>query len=66
MNIQLNGRSHSLTEAISLAQLLKQKAINPLRVVAELNKIIVRPEQFSTVILEDNDQLELIRFVGGG
>jgi sulfur carrier protein len=66
MKIICNGKEQDVSEGITLADLIRNLALNPDTVVAECNGAIVRPEEYETYVLPENGQLELIRFVGGG
>ena len=66
MQIQLNGSPRSITAPMTVAGLLHDLAIPLASVVVELNKTILQPDCHATTLLQDNDHVELIRFVGGG
>jgi len=66
MQIQLNGSPKTITEPMTVAGLLQDLTIPLASVVVELNKTILQPDCHATTFLKDNDQVELIRFVGGG
>ena len=66
MQIQLNGSPKTITDLITVARLLQELGVPITSVVVELNKTIIQPDCYATTSLKDNDQMELIRFVGGG
>lgn len=66
MQIQLNGSPKTITDLTTVARLLQELGVPITSVVVELNKIIIQPDCYATTFLKDNDQMELIRFVGGG
>lgn len=66
MVLNLNGDKVVLDSNISLLELLQQKGINPETVVVEYNYNIVKREEWPKIILKENDNLEVIGFVGGG
>lgn len=66
MNISVNGTIHSLEEETSVSDFLHKEDIDPKTVVIEHNKIVVKNDDYHHLILEDKDQLEILRFVGGG
>jgi sulfur carrier protein len=49
-----------------LRALLDELQLEAGSVVAEINNSIIQPDQYSRLTLKDGDQVELIRFVGGG
>ncbi len=51
---------------MSLASMLDSLSLPADSVVAEINMEIIDRDQYETTRLQDGDQVELIRFVGGG
>jgi len=66
VKIQCNGRQQTLAKDTTLAQLLDELGLAADSVVAEINKQIIDRDQYATLKLSSGDQVELIRFVGGG
>ncbi|MCX5869623.1 MAG: sulfur carrier protein ThiS [Deltaproteobacteria bacterium] len=67
MQIHLNGTPKTITtESMTVARLLQELGIPAASVVVELNKTIIQPDCYAASSLQNNDQVELIRFVGGG
>ncbi len=66
MQIQLNGSAKTIPEAMTVTGLLQELGLVSASVVVELNRAILQPESYATILLQDNDQVEIIRFVGGG
>ena len=66
ITIKLNGEEFPLDRSMDVMCLLEILKIPAGSVVAERNREILHKEVFEQVILEDGDELELIRFVGGG
>ncbi len=66
MQILINGSTKTMTAAITVASLLQEMSVPSGSVVVELNRAILQPDSYATVLLQDNDQVEIIRFVGGG
>jgi len=66
MQIQLNGSTRNITEAMTVTGLLQELGVPSASVVIELNRAILQPDSYATVLLQNNDQVEIIRFVGGG
>lgn len=64
--ITLNGKPESVEEGSTLAQLLEAKGVNPARVAVELNRRILRREEFTSARLAAGDVVEVVTFVGGG
>ena len=66
INIKLNGDACNLEEPMDVLSLLESLKIVPGSVVVERNQEILHRSMFDRVVLKDGDELELIRFVGGG
>ncbi len=66
MNISVNGISHPLKEDTSVSDFLKTRNIDTNSVIVELNKNIVKNCDYQQIFFKDKDQLEILRFVGGG
>ncbi|AEI15792.1 thiamine biosynthesis protein ThiS [Flexistipes sinusarabici DSM 4947] len=66
MNIIVNGKKREIAESLTVKELLKQFDIKPDSVVVELNRDIIGQEQFGITKVKENDQLEIVHFVGGG
>ncbi len=66
MNITLNGKSTELEEAMTVAELLELKRIELDRVIVEYNYDILVKDDWKTTLLNEGDNIEVLRFVGGG
>lgn len=66
MKIIVNGENLELDDHITLQDFLQEKDINPVMVVVEYNGQILKRQDYSNIVLKENDQLEVLRFVGGG
>ena len=50
----------------NLLEYLKENGFNPEHLVVERNYEIIPKEQFASVTIQDEDVIEVLRFVGGG
>lgn len=66
MTVVVNGRQLEIDRGASLATLLAARRIDAQTVVVELNREVVPRERFAEIELQDGDELEVVRFVGGG
>jgi len=66
MQITENGQKTTVNEGITLYNFLKDKGLDPQKVVVEHNYRIVRSEEWQNIVLKENDNLEILKFVGGG
>ena len=51
---------------VTLLEYLLREGYNPAHVVAERNMEIITRERFGAVALEENDEINILRFMGGG
>jgi thiamine biosynthesis protein ThiS len=66
IHITLNGKTHAVEHRMDILSLLETLKVPPASVVVERNRNILHRDMFDRVVLKDGDELELIRFVGGG
>ena len=66
MNIILNGKPYVIKNSNNLLNILKTLDINPQNLIAEVNGEIVTAKEFENKIINENDVIELVKFVGGG
>lgn len=63
--VKLNGEEKELAGK-NLLEYLKEAGFKPEQVVVERNFKIVPKEQMGCVTIQDEDVIEVLRFVGGG
>ena len=66
MNIILNGKKTELEKTVTLIELLESKGIEPERVIVEYNFDILMRDDWINTVLKENDNVEVLKFVGGG
>jgi sulfur carrier protein len=66
MRIVINGEERTVGEGLTLVALVEQLGIKADRVAIELNRNIVRRDDWPQIALHDGDRLEVVHFVGGG
>ncbi|OFV97416.1 MAG: thiamine biosynthesis protein ThiS [Acidobacteria bacterium RIFCSPLOWO2_02_FULL_60_20] len=66
MEIYINGECQQFPEPLSMVELLQRLELQGDRIAVELNRQIVRREQWSSTQLREKDRLEIVQFVGGG
>ncbi len=62
----INGQWRDKPDALSVADLLDSLSLDPRRVAIELNRKIVRRDDYQQTELNDSDELEIVTLVGGG
>lgn len=63
--VMINGEAKEIAGK-NLLEYLKENGFNPEQLVVERNFEIISKEQFGSVTIQDEDVIELLRFVGGG
>jgi sulfur carrier protein len=66
IRVQLNGKPRELPEGCSVQQALEYLGIEPRRIAVEVNRRILRRTQWHEVLIQNQDTLEVVQFVGGG
>ena len=69
MKIQLNGSSVEFAEAetvLTLSGLLALHKLKPETVVVEYNRTVPAKDVYDTLEIRDGDQIEIVKFMGGG
>lgn len=66
MDVIVNGKKEALSDGITIGEFLKGENLDSGSVVVELNADIVDRTSYDTIVLNENDILEVLRFVGGG
>ena len=64
--IQLNGDSYEIYNGANLNELLNKLKIKKNKVAIELNGQIIEKKKYSNVILNKDDKVEIVHFIGGG
>ena len=62
----MNGESRELSGVSSLAELVVALELPATRIAIELNREVVRRNEWSGTMLRENDRVEIVHFVGGG
>jgi sulfur carrier protein len=65
ITLLINGKKETI-EQTNVEELLKSRSIDKNEVVVELNKEIRKRDSLKAIFLNNDDVLEIIRFVGGG
>ncbi|MBZ6010119.1 sulfur carrier protein ThiS [Leuconostoc gelidum] len=65
--ITVNGKTSAVAySGQSILELLNKLEVQTDRVVVERNGVIIKLEVYDSLLLENQDQIEVISFVGGG
>jgi sulfur carrier protein len=66
ISIKLNGKEARVNDGLSLAALLQQLDIQGDTVAVEVNLAIISRPQRASCMLQQGDEVEIVKFVGGG
>lgn len=66
MQVQINGEVRDVREGQTLSELIAELALTPERLAIELNRQVVRRAQWTEIVLNEGDHIEIVHFVGGG
>jgi sulfur carrier protein len=66
LNIFLNGKKTELEKAMTLVDLLEFKNIETDRVIVEYNFGVLMKNEWESTVLKEDDNIEVLKFVGGG
>ncbi len=66
INIKLNGETKDTPDTFSLDHLLEHFSLPKQRIAIELNGNVIRRADWSQTIVNNNDRIEVVHFVGGG
>ncbi len=66
LNLRINGEDREVVDNLSLKELVTQLDLTPERIAIQLNQNVVRRADWPSTVLRENDQVEIVHFVGGG
>jgi sulfur carrier protein len=67
LQVHINGETRELSHnQLLLAELVRELALAPQRIAVEVNKRIVRRDEWDQTTINDGDRIEIVHFVGGG
>lgn len=66
MQITLNGKKENIADQMTIMDLLKKYKLDPKTIIVEKNMEIIEKQNYDQEIIQPADNIELIRFMGGG
>ncbi|MDR1926883.1 MAG: sulfur carrier protein ThiS [Endomicrobium sp.] len=66
ITVKVNGQNKEMRDNITISDFLNDNSIDLIGVTVEHNFKIINPNNFTEITLQDQDTLEILRFVGGG
>ena len=64
--IQLNGKLYEINNGTNLNQLLNNLKIQKNKVAIEVNGQLIDKNKYPNLILNKDDKVEIVHFIGGG
>jgi len=64
--IQLNGDPYEINGRTNLNELLNKLKIQKNKVAIEVNGEIVQKDKYQNLVLNKDDKVEIVHFIGGG
>jgi thiamine biosynthesis protein ThiS len=66
LRVYVNGETREVQDNPSLAELITELDLPVARIAVEVNREVVRRGEWGSRILQDEDKIEIVHFVGGG
>ena len=64
--IQLNGNPYEINNGTNLNKLLNKLKIQKNKVAIEVNGEIIEKKKYTNLVLNKDDKVEIVHFIGGG
>ncbi len=66
ITLTINGKERTLERPTNLVEYLASLEVNTRFIAVAHNGVVLRREEFDEVTLDDGDEVEIVRAVGGG
>ena len=66
IKIKLNGKASLIEENLSLSNYIRKLKVPLKKVAIELNQEIIYKNKVRRIKLKNNDNIEIVHFIGGG
>lgn len=66
IKIILNGEEKEFDKKLTISELIQKFELDAKKIAIELNLEIIDPKSYESKFLENNDNLEIVHFIGGG
>ena len=64
--MKVNGKEKELKQQMNLKEFLEGEGYNIDQIAIEYNGMIIRKNELGNIVLNPDDQIEIVHFVGGG
>jgi thiamine biosynthesis protein ThiS len=66
MQLTINGEIKQVSDHLSVTTLLQELGLDTRKIAVERNREIVAKSTYTNTKLTDDDQIEIVAFIGGG
>jgi thiamine biosynthesis protein ThiS len=66
LTIRLNGEPYEIAGPVTVTALLQQLEIDARGVAVEHNLVVIKRDAYPTTTVNEQDESEIVNFVGGG
>jgi thiamine biosynthesis protein ThiS len=66
MKLEINGETKCVAASANVRELLENLGIKPDRIAVEVNRLIIKRQDWARTPIRDLDKIEIVQFVGGG
>jgi thiamine biosynthesis protein ThiS len=66
LQLSVNGQTREVADGMTVSLLLEALEVDPRKVAVERNREIVPKSAFERTSLDEDDEIEIVQFVGGG
>jgi thiamine biosynthesis protein ThiS len=66
IGLRVNGKPVELSDPIPLLDYVRGLGVDPRGIAVEVNGTVLERESYADCTLQDGDQVEIVRMVGGG
>jgi sulfur carrier protein len=66
VTIRVNGEPLEIAGPVTISALLADLNVDPRIVAVEHNLVIIKRDRYGSVVVNAGDEVEIVRFVGGG
>ena len=66
VQVMLNGKEEIVEIEMNVTRFLQSKGMDFTTIIVEYNGEIIKQQTWESVMLKNNDRLEVLKFVGGG
>lgn len=66
MQVTVNGELVDLEDEMSIAEFLRFRAVAVTTIAVEYNQRLTKREDWTRIVIKENDRLEVVQILGGG